>query len=1149
MDKGEGKQTDDTPLSPQWLSLAPQRSSSLSDSGGLIQSALLAADHGMEGMVERPSSRSSASRNILSSQWSSSDEGRKPGGGSGGGNLSLPSELLFPSEPYWKEGKKDVGWHKKKNNRHEESFESHNLYSPGGRNRPTATKPREISRGWGYLGDKSSNRREHDREQRGSFSGSYGTSQEGYENFKPSSSFDKKLSSSSERKSERWERWNSSDGSWRSRGHSQGGGQSNFSAFSRSIERESGQHFARGSGRDFGGRDRARSQGAAGNTLSSSGGRSTSVLVDINQPGALRYSRRFMHGILNDLLDKYSLLPLPEGADLEDVGHCENKATQEEEEEEEVPEWAREDSSLPTPDAAATDFSSLGFKLNPDELWKDISVDVGKPDQNQKSLLQGLIGEKPAQPISSAADVVPETKASPDPVPKENSIGEQWIYKDPKGITQGPFSTSQMLEWYQAKFFPLELPVAPLAEPAMFQPLSFWLVKWGIQLEPSPIQNPTLSNVAMQQGASFAEHGYNTLLKQDPHYMKREEGAVPIQQQYAQNSLQGMHSQRMSMQPELMMQNQMLSQNMMYNKGLAGSQIPFAGQMQMPGAGSSMPQVVPQAVPQPPAVMEARSPQMYNQFSGGNIAGQQDSIQQMPVHHVSNVEPPKSANINMPMGIQGPDRQELEHHNTPPAPPVMPPMPPMPPMPAMPVGVASLEQIEARMRDKPRSATGTVEYFDGAGSLGVPEEQMVAAMSQPPQPPPKFWGDLPESKISMADIMNEEKKKAEKEAVKISKPLIVPRRIDVPVEPQPDIISSGKSNWAEKPNQSAAPQSLAEILEEEEKMRARNKLSGAAQPNSGNSWAAKLGGMNSYPGPASPLSAASSMGVHPEKAAAKVSNSNVNDGFEDVTRRRKKHGKSTQNVDMGRSATKTIEREVKNAPALQNTKSLSSIQSEELERRKLAMNFSGQAAVQQADDELFWEMPAEPQQSRFDGQTDLGIGNPWSRKQQSMPSPNPTNQGSFPSLSSQVKSSNKMRSNEPRRVEKEASSASNPISNSSMSDEFTKWCKEQMLLLNGSDDLTLVDFLMSLPSEKEIREYVEFYLGKSAKASKFTTEFLFRMEEETKPSSDSKAFEGQNSSMKGSGNKKKGKKKGKKLDASLLGFNTGIHLYTDLEVE
>ena len=90
---------------------------------------------------------------------------------------------------------------------------------------------------------------------------------------------------------------------------------------------------------------------------------------------------------------------------------------------------------------------------------------------------------------------------------------------------------------------------------------------------------------------------------------------------------------------------------------------------------------------------------------------------------------------------------------------------------------------------------------------------------------------------------------------------------------------------------------------------------------------------------------------------------------------------------------------------------------------------------------------------------------------------------------------------------------------------------------------------MSLPSEKEIREYVEFYLGKSAKASKFTTEFLFRMEEETKPSSDSKAFEGQNSSMKGSGNKKKGKKKGKNLDASLLGFNTGIHLYTDLEVE
>jgi hypothetical protein len=86
---------------------------------------------------------------------------------------------------------------------------------------------------------------------------------------------------------------------------------------------------------------------------------------------------------------------------------------------------------------------------------------------------------------------------------------------------------------------------------------------------------------------------------------------------------------------------------------------------------------------------------------------------------------------------------------------------------------------------------------------------------------------------------------------------------------------------------------------------------------------------------------------------------------------------------------------------------------------------------------------------------------------------------------------------------------------------------------------------MSLESEREVREYVEFYLGKSAKASKFTTEFLFRMEEERNPHSKSN-FDGEG--QKSSGQKKKGKKKGKKVDANLLGFNSGL-FYSDLEVE
>ena len=299
-----------------------------------------------------------------------------------------------------------------------------------------------------------------------------------------------------------------------------------------------------------------------------------------------------------------------------------------------------------------------------------------------------------------------------------------------------------------------------------------------------------------------------------------------------------------------------------------------------------------------------------------------------------------------------------------------------------------------------------------------------------------------------------------------------------------------------------------------------------------------------------------------------------------MTRKKKKQGKSPgPNSNNNMDATKTVEREVRVAS---NTKSLSEIQSEEMERRKLAMNFSRQPAAvpQQSEDDMFWEMPSEPQPSSgYQSQgshLNVALGSAWgNRAQQSAQPPNTTSQGSFPSLSAQAKApaGGKGHKASSRSNQQEAAAASNSLSSAAsakMSAEFKKWCKEQMVYLNGSDDMTLIDFLMSLETEREIREYVEFYLGKSAKTSKFTTEFLFWMEEESNPDLTEKSgWAGKHSSSQSqpesqvaaggwaatansaSGNsKKKGKKKGKKLDLSLMGFNTGIHLYSDnLEIE
>jgi hypothetical protein len=55
-----------------------------------------------------------------------------------------------------------------------------------------------------------------------------------------------------------------------------------------------------------------------------------------------------------------------------------------------------------------------------------------------------------------------------------------------------------------------------------------------------------------------------------------------------------------------------------------------------------------------------------------------------------------------------------------------------------------------------------------------------------------------------------------------------------------------------------------------------------------------------------------------------------------------------------------------------------------------------------------------------------------------------------------------------------------------------KWCKDQMQKLNGTDDLTLVAFCMSLTDADEIRQYLTAYLGSTPQVNSFATEFINR---------------------------------------------------------
>lgn len=79
-----------------------------------------------------------------------------------------------------------------------------------------------------------------------------------------------------------------------------------------------------------------------------------------------------------------------------------------------------------------------------------------------------------------------------------------------------------------------------------------------------------------------------------------------------------------------------------------------------------------------------------------------------------------------------------------------------------------------------------------------------------------------------------------------------------------------------------------------------------------------------------------------------------------------------------------------------------------------------------------------------------------------------------------------------------ATAATQQRANSSVAEEFgakmspalEKWCKDEMKKLNGTDDITLASFCMSLKDPEEIRQYFTAYLGSTPPVNKFATEFI-----------------------------------------------------------
>lgn len=53
-----------------------------------------------------------------------------------------------------------------------------------------------------------------------------------------------------------------------------------------------------------------------------------------------------------------------------------------------------------------------------------------------------------------------------------------------------------------------------------------------------------------------------------------------------------------------------------------------------------------------------------------------------------------------------------------------------------------------------------------------------------------------------------------------------------------------------------------------------------------------------------------------------------------------------------------------------------------------------------------------------------------------------------------------------------------------------EWCAASLKRINGSEDITLMLYCMSLPSAGDIREYFSEYLGASEMVTSFASDFI-----------------------------------------------------------
>uniref|UniRef100_A0A8C1WRH0 GRB10 interacting GYF protein 1a n=1 Tax=Cyprinus carpio TaxID=7962 RepID=A0A8C1WRH0_CYPCA len=147
-------------------------------------------------------------------------------------------------------------------------------------------------------------------------------------------------------------------------------------------------------------------------------------------------------------------------------------------------------SSPPSSSSAANDLPPPGGDIEDDEGMKHLQQEAEK----MVAALQDTSLEE-----ECFTQTLQESRNTASALPLSHDSAMKWFYKDPQGEIQGPFSTVEMCEWFQAGYFAMNLLVKRGCDEG-FQPLGEVIKMWGrVPFAPGPSPPPLLGNMDQER--------------------------------------------------------------------------------------------------------------------------------------------------------------------------------------------------------------------------------------------------------------------------------------------------------------------------------------------------------------------------------------------------------------------------------------------------------------------------------------------------------------------------------------------------------------------------------------------------------------------------------------------------------------------------